>query len=138
MRISKTSLVFGILASLLTLQTLSTFANAELSFLKEKLRHKHHLQTPALEHPFVLTNTQETIVSQISRVGLRYYNLTWFQCQVDAAANATIPTGTVRLQGLINVDKTVYRPNETIFVEVLVLNAQTKTPVALTAADQQN
>jgi hypothetical protein len=109
-----------------------------LSFLKEKLRHKHHLQTPALEHPFVLTNTQETIVSQISRVGLRYYNLTWFQCQVDAAANATIPTGTVRLQGLINVDKTVYRPNETIFVEVLVLNAQTKTPVALTAADQQN
>ena len=136
MRFTQTSLSFGILASLLLVHTFSTVANAELSFLRGKLRHNQHLQSPALEHPFVLTNANPASLSQISRVGVRSFNTTWLQGQVDAAANATIPTSAVRLQALINVDKTVYRPNETIFVEVLLLNAQTKTPIALTVADQ--
>jgi len=41
----------------------------------------------------------------------------------------------VRVEGHITTDKVVYRPNDVIFIEVLIIDAFKKTPVALNALD---
>jgi uncharacterized protein YfaS (alpha-2-macroglobulin family) len=43
-----------------------------------------------------------------------------------------------RLQTHIFTDKVVYRPNDVIFIEVLVLDSFNKTPIALDPMDQYN
>lgn len=131
---TQTSLVFGILASLMTAQSFNSFANAEKSFVMDKLFkgiHKH--QTPAAEHPFVAHLEQS--VPSLSTVQFLSYNLPWIQTQVASAANATISASAARLIGTLNLDKNYYNPNETVFIEVSLLNAQTRNPVVLSAAD---
>jgi hypothetical protein len=43
-----------------------------------------------------------------------------------------------RLQTHIFTDKVVYRPNDVIFIEVVVLDAFNKTPIALDEKDRYN
>jgi len=133
MRFTQTSLVFGILASLLTAQSFSTLVNAEKS--KLHLRLANH-QTMAVEHPFVAHLEQS--LPRISDIQFYSYNLNWIQGQVDNAVASTIPRTVVRVQAAVNFDKTYYNPNNTAFIEVSLVNAQTKLPVAVSAADQQN
>ncbi len=47
-------------------------------------------------------------------------------------------TNPTRLQTHIFTDKVVYRPNDVIFIEVLVLDAFNKTPIALDPKDRYN
>jgi len=88
----------------------------------------------AVEHPF--TAQLEQSVPRIADVQFYSYNLPWIQGQVEVAASATIPRSVPRVQAAINIDKTFYNPNDTAFIEVALVNAQTKLPVAVTAADQ--
>lgn len=133
MRFTQTSLVFGILASLLTAQSFSTLVNAEKSKLHSRMTIH---QTLAPEHPFVAQLEQS--LPRISDVQFYSYNLNWIQGQVDGAVSATIPRTAVRAQAAVNFDKTFYNPNDTAFIEVSLVNPQTKLPVAVSAADQQN
>jgi len=45
---------------------------------------------------------------------------------------------TIRIEGLLNTDKMFYRPNDYIFAKVLLLNSQTKTPLAMSAPEALN
>lgn len=49
-----------------------------------------------------------------------------------------VSTYQLRLQTHIFTDKVVYRPNDVMFIEVLVLDAFNKTPTALDPTDQYN
>jgi len=41
----------------------------------------------------------------------------------------------MRLEGFVTTDKVVYRPNDVMFIEVLLMDAFDKTPVALNKTD---
>lgn len=42
---------------------------------------------------------------------------------------------TERLEAHVTTDKVIYRPDDVIFIEVLVVNAFNKTPIALDPID---
>lgn len=88
------------------------------------------LFTPAPEHPFTTHLTQA--VPKLSDVAFYSYNLSWLQGQVDNAIAASIPATSVRATANINLDKIAYRPNDNVFVEVELIDAQTRTPLVLT------
>jgi len=41
----------------------------------------------------------------------------------------------LRLESYINTDKVIYKPNDVMFIEVLVLDAFNKTPIGLDPTD---
>ncbi|CDW84292.1 a-macroglobulin complement component [Stylonychia lemnae] len=60
------------------------------------------------------------------------YNLTWVKQQVKQLKDYVISNYYQRLDAHINIDKVIYRPNDVVFIEILLLDAFNKTPVALT------
>jgi uncharacterized protein YfaS (alpha-2-macroglobulin family) len=64
--------------------------------------------------------------------------MTWLTNQIDSGVQTIVPSYSERLDSHIFTDKVVYRPNDVMFVEVLVLDTFNKTPVALIKGDDYN
>lgn len=58
-------------------------------------------------------------------------DLDFLRYATDLQISTVLPDNTPRLQTHIFTDKVVYRPNDVIFVEVLVVNAFNKTPTVM-------
>jgi hypothetical protein len=76
----------------------------------------------------LLTTTKQTTAN----------NLTFIKTQLDASIDTYLPPSSPRLDAHIFTDKVIYRPSDVMFVEVLVLDAFNKTPIALTSKDINN
>ena len=129
--------LIGTLASLLTIHTFVTLSEAKSHlFLQHSNAHQPTLVEGNVQPHLLSDTTPATFTDMISKVGIRYYNLTWLQGQVDSAQSTLIPKTSPRITTVINLDKPVYRPNDVVFIEVLLLNTITKTPIVPAAADQ--
>ena len=140
----------GILATLLTVSALCSLSMVQSKFLYERLAPKYshkasenpsllsdsnavtsQRHSPSLKEILIGVNT--TLNTTVSLTAV-VYDLNWLNAQIVNATDEVINNARPRLQTSIRLDKDLYQPNDVVFAEVLMLNSQTKTPVALTAA----
>ena len=67
---------------------------------------------------------------------MKTFDTLWLSNVISTSVDTVLYQRYQRLSSHIFTDKVVYRPNDTMFIEVLVLDTFNKTPVALTPKDQ--
>lgn len=90
-----------------------------------------HRQSPHLKE--ILIGVNETLNTTVTLTAV-VYDLNWLNTQIVNATDEVINNARPRLQTSIRLDKDLYSSSDVVFAEVLILNSQTKTPVALTPA----
>jgi len=62
------------------------------------------------------------------------FNTSWVNSQIKNVVAGALNSSAPRLEAHLRTDRPVYRPNDVVFVEALVLNAFDKTPYVYNAS----